>query len=181
MVEASMTPETRPDPAVAAAERALDGARVAAGEEYLAALKRLGLEPDALCWVYDPDSDETHLAIVTSMAERVGGLSIYKLLFRAYEAAATPREIDPFIVSVYGPRSDFGARLRKLLGGMAKRGLFSVPERTAAQVLFTDAEGSGRLVVLSRGVYAAEEGRRSAADDLRRFQRFERRVKALAA
>lgn len=181
MVEALVTPEERPDPALEAAKRALDEARVAAGKEYLAALSGLGLEPDALCWVYDPDADETHLAIVTSMAERVGGLSIYKLLFRAYEAAATPREIDPFIVSVYGPKSDFGVRIRKLLSKMAKRGLFAVPERTAAEVLFTDIGGTGRLVVLGRGVYVAKEGRRSAADDLRRFQRFERRVKALAA
>ncbi len=180
MVEGLVKPEFTPDPVVEAAERALDAARVAAGKEYLAALNGLGLEPDVLCWVYDADADEMQLAIVTSMAERVEGLSIYKLLFRAYEASATPREIDPFIVSVYGPRSHFGMALRRHLGGMARCGTFSSPER-AAMFTMTNAGASGRLVVLGRGVYAAKEGRRSAAEDLQRFKRFQRRVEALAA
>ena len=180
MVEAFMKPEFAPDPRVEAAERSLDAAREAAGRDYLVALNRLGLEPDVLCWAYDVDADEMQLAIVTSMAERVESLSIYKLLFRAYEAAATPREIDPFIVSVYGPKSDFGVKLRRFLGGLAQRGTFSTPER-AARFVMTDTGASGRLVVLGKGVYVATEGRRTAAEDLRRFMSFERRVQALAA
>ncbi len=180
MAEAFMIPEMGADPLVEAAERALDETRVVAGREYLAALARLGLDPDVLCWVYDADHDEMQLAIVTTMAERVDGLSIYKLLFRAYEAAATPREIDPFIVSVYGPGSDFGVTLRRHLGGMAKRGMFSTPEQ-AARFAMTKAGVSGRLVVPGKGVYVATEGRRSAAEDLKRFQYFQRRVRALAA
>lgn len=175
-----MNPEMAPDPAVGAAERALDAARVGAGKEYLAALNALGLKPDVLCWVYEVEEGEMQLAIVTSMAERVGGLSIYKLLFRAYEAAATPREINPFIVSVYGPKSNFGVKLRRVLGGLAERGTFSVPERAALFTL-TDTGASGRRVVLGRGVYVASEGRRSAAEDLKRFRHFQRRVEALAA
>lgn len=180
MVEALMIPEFVSDPAVEAAERALDETRVIAGGQYHRTLKDLGLEPDVLCWVYEADRNELQLAIVTSMAERIDGLSIYKLLFRAYEAAATPREIDPLIVSIYGPRSDFGATLRRHLGALAQRGTFSTPQR-AALFAMTNAGASGRLVVLGKGVYAASEGHRSAAEDLKRFQRFQRRVRALAA
>lgn len=180
MAEAVMIPEMGPDPLAAAAERALDEARLLAGKEYLAALANLGLDPDVLCWVYDADRGEMQLAIVTSMAERIGSLSIYKLLFRAYEAAATPREVDPFIVSVYGPKSDFGMKLRQTLGGFGKRGRFSTPERAALFTL-TNTGASGRQVVLGKGVYVATEGRRSAADDVKRFERFARRVRALAA
>ena len=51
----------------------------------------------------------------------------------------------------------------------------------ALTFVLTNAGASKRLVVLGRGVYVAREGRRSAAEDLRRFHRFERRVEALAA
>lgn len=180
MAETLVIPEKGPDPVVEAAERALDERRMLAGKDYLAALRRLGLAPDVLCWVYTADHGEMHLAIVTSMAERVDSLSIYKLLFRAYEAAATPRDIDPFIVSVYGPRSDLGMKLHQHLGEMAKRGTFSTPEKAALFTL-TNAAPSGRHVVLGRGVYVAEEGRRSAADDLQRWRHFQRSVEALAA
>ncbi len=175
-----MIPEKGSDPLVEAAERALDETRVVAGREYLAALSRLGLDPDVLCWVFDADHDEMQLAIVTTMAERVDSLSIYKLLFRAYDAAATPREIDPFIVSVYAPGSNFGVTLRRHLGGMAKRGTFTTQD-LAARFAMTKTGASGRLVVPGKGVYVASDGHRSAVEDLKRFQHFQHRVRALAA
>lgn len=177
MVEVS----TRIDPQLEAdAEGALDAQRVQAGKEYLDALHRLGLEPDVLCWVYDAIDNEIELAIVTSMAERVESLQIYRLLFRAYEAAATPREIDPFIVSIYGSNSFFGITLRENISDLTADGAFSSPEN--AKRFVTVIQGSaGFKVVLARGVYARKELRRSAAEDLRRWGRFKQNVEAVAA
>ncbi len=151
-----------------------------AGKEYLDALHRLGLEPDVFCWIYDAVEDGIELAIVTSIAERIGSLDIYKLLFRAYEAAATPRDIDPFIVSIYGPNSFYGAMLREHIRTLAADGAFSDPGN--ATRFTTVMENSAELkVMLARGVYARGDTRRSAAQDLKRWSRFKQNVEALAA
>lgn len=172
---------SRVDPQLnAAAEDALDAQRVQAGKEYLDALHRLGLEPDVLCWVYDAIESEIELAIVTSMAERIESLEIYRLLFRAYEAAATPREIDPFIVSIYGPNSSFGITLRESISNLTTDGAFSSLENTKRFVFSIEGPARSKFV-LARGVYTRKELRKSAAEDLRRWGRFKRNVEAVAA
>jgi hypothetical protein len=44
------------------------------------------------------------LVIVTSLFDFVGPLRLMRLLFDAYDAAATPKEIDPFILRLHSPK-----------------------------------------------------------------------------
>jgi hypothetical protein len=83
--------------------RALSAQHLKAGKDYLAALNMLGLHPMFLGWGREVDSGEWLLGMVTSIVEAGGPLALNKLLFQAYNAEATPREISPFIVRVYSP------------------------------------------------------------------------------
>ena len=74
-----------------------------AGEDYLAALRRLGLRPLFLGWGLEMTSKQWLLVMVTSIIDAGGPLALNRLLFKAYNAEATPREISPFIVRVYSP------------------------------------------------------------------------------
>lgn len=74
-----------------------------AGEDYLAALRKLGLHPAFLGWGREVASKQWLLVMVTSIVDAGGPLALNKLLFAAYNAEATPKEISPFIVRVYSP------------------------------------------------------------------------------
>jgi hypothetical protein len=74
-----------------------------AGEDYLQALKRLGLNPNFLGWGWEAAKERWHLVLVTSIVDAGGPLALNRLLFRAYNANATPKEISPFIVRVFSP------------------------------------------------------------------------------
>jgi hypothetical protein len=74
-----------------------------AGEDYLQALRRLGLNPNFLGWGWEANKKQWHLVLVTSIVDAGGPLALNKLLFRAYNANATPKEISPFIVRVFSP------------------------------------------------------------------------------
>lgn len=82
--------------------------RLEAGREYFDALKKLGFTPDALLWAHAGGSAHDapmELVIVTAWVDTIGPKAIYDLLFEAYDASATPREIDPFIVSLFSPQT----------------------------------------------------------------------------
>jgi len=75
-----------------------------AGADYLAALKKLGLHPTFLGWGREVNTEQWVLVMVTSIIDAAGGpLALNTLLFKAYNAEATPRAISPFIVRVYSP------------------------------------------------------------------------------
>jgi hypothetical protein len=74
------------------------------GQDYLAALRSLKLEPEALFWAYDNGIDQFVLVLVTSLFDFAGPLALTQLLFDAYNSAATPKEIDPFIIRLHSPR-----------------------------------------------------------------------------
>jgi hypothetical protein len=74
-----------------------------AGQEYLDALVSLGLTPAFLGWGWDPVAKQWLLVLVTSIVDAGGPLALNSLLFRAYNAKATPREISPFSVRVFSP------------------------------------------------------------------------------
>jgi hypothetical protein len=82
--------------------------RLKAGRDYLASLRKLGFEPEAAFWAL-PGSDESEdnyqLIIISSWVHTIGPLAVYDLLFEAYDASATPKEIDPFCVSLFSPKS----------------------------------------------------------------------------
>src|SRR5215475_7475296 len=74
-----------------------------AGQDYLDALVSLGLVPHFLGWGWERETKEWLLVLVTSIVDAGGPLALNRLLFRAYNAKATPKEISPFIVRVYSP------------------------------------------------------------------------------
>ncbi len=81
----------------------LDLVRREAGSEYLAALRTLGLRPDALFWSFDKVESRFVMMLVTEMVDFKGPLAVADLLFQAYNASATPKEIDPFVVRLHSP------------------------------------------------------------------------------
>jgi hypothetical protein len=90
-----------------------------AGREYLERLNALGLEPEGLFWVladlaFDPAAKPTlegpwtrtpewRLFLATSTYDEAGPLTIYRLLFRAYNASLLPKTISPFLLQLTSP------------------------------------------------------------------------------
>ena len=90
----------------------LDVSRQNAGGHYLDALRKLGLDPVALFWAYDTVVKSFVLVLITEFFDYKGPYEISKLLFKAYNAAATPREIDPFIIRLHSPAQSAIRNLR---------------------------------------------------------------------
>ena len=74
-----------------------------AGNDYFDALVSLGLIPAFLGWGWEPATSQWMLVLVTSIVDAGGPLALNRLLFRAYNAKATPKEISPFIVRIFSP------------------------------------------------------------------------------
>lgn len=85
------------------ASRPVSAEYLRAGDEYLVALRALGLNPNFLGWGWDVAAGQWVLVLVTSIIDAGGPLALNKLLFDAYAANATPREISPFMVRVFSP------------------------------------------------------------------------------
>jgi hypothetical protein len=81
----------------------LPAERLKAGEKYLASLRSLGLHPHFLGWGWEKAVKQWVLVLVTSIVDAGGPLALNRLLFAAYNASATPRDISPFVVRVYSP------------------------------------------------------------------------------
>ena len=81
----------------------LDLKRKKAGGEYLDALTGLGLRVNALLRMYDLSEQRFVLALATELFDFKGPHGVSNLLFKAYNASATPKEIDPFIVRLHSP------------------------------------------------------------------------------
>jgi hypothetical protein len=74
-----------------------------AGQDYLDALAALGLTPHFLGWGWERATKQWLLVLVTSVVDAGGPLALNRLLFRAFNAKATPKDISPFIVRVFSP------------------------------------------------------------------------------
>lgn len=83
------------------ASRAVPPEYLTAGGDYLKALRKLGLNPNFLGWGWEIAGERWILVLVTSIIDAGGPLALNKLLFHAYNAEATPKEISPFIVRVF--------------------------------------------------------------------------------
>ena len=170
-------------------QRDLGVARYDAGAEYLDALRRLKLEPEALFWAYDRTLEQLVLVVVTSLFDFVGPLPLMRLLFDAYNAAATPKEIDPFILRLHSPkhalyraaRVHIGNRFDKAdLKGRALDRATIAGELTPpviASFRAGDLESFGTWVYKSTPVAAKTK----TVDQERKWRRFESAVHALAA
>lgn len=146
-----------------------------AGAEYLASLRKLGLEPEVLAWGFCSPDARMELVLISSWVDTAGPKALYDLLFAAYDASATPKAINPFIVSVYSPKSVLGDQL----AGMIDHARHDprLPDQKGALLVL----GMGEVVVPAAMVYTAKPSRRSKMEELRRFRRFERGITALAA
>lgn len=86
-----------------------------AGAEYYTSLRRLGFDPDVLFWAFDRELDEFALILVSPAYDEIGPLAISKVLFRAYEASITPKEISPFVVRLFSPRQSFWQAVSRII------------------------------------------------------------------
>lgn len=86
-----------------------------AGAEYLTALQKLGLDPECLFWAEDEIIGIPVLVLVTRQVDRVGPLALSRLLFKAFNAAATPNEINPFLVRLHSPEQSIIQELGKVV------------------------------------------------------------------
>lgn len=74
-----------------------------AGAVYLRAVRSLGLDPMFAGWGWDTIASQWLLVLVTSIVDAGGPLALNQLLFKAYNAEATPKQISPFIIRVMSP------------------------------------------------------------------------------
>ncbi|TRC92180.1 hypothetical protein FJV76_32285 [Mesorhizobium sp. WSM4303] len=96
---------------------AIDERFLIAGQEYGDALAELGLDPHALFWAYDRDEKRHVLVLITDFFDFKGPLEISRQLFRAYNASATPQEIDPFVVRLHSVNQMVGGSLNNFVSG----------------------------------------------------------------
>lgn len=162
-----------------------------AGQEYLDAVVSLGLIPAFLGWGWDPAASQWLLVLVTSIVDAGGPLRLNRLLFRAYNAKATPKEISPFIVQIFSPEviptaggADFWLLGEKNLTASPVPGK-SDPSARPTKIENIQKKFMG-LELESRNSYQTLPG---AADKMLRgyharhddWQRFKRKIERLAA
>lgn len=152
--------------------------RRGAGEEFLCALRKLGLNPDALLWAFETNANNRMvLILMTSFFDYAGPLEVSRLLFKAYNASAIPSEINPFIVRLHSPRQAFGRELMRLK-----------PSITDSATGRSVPAGSGTLWAWEEGLSFAFDGvlkfpsrASTTVEQSRRWHRFSQNVDRLAA
>lgn len=170
------------------ASRPVSAQYLTAGQDYRDALVALGLIPAFLGWGWDPVEKEWSLLLVTSIVDAGGPLALNRLLFRAYNAKATPKQISPFMVRIVSPEmiQDGTKSQLWLLGTKDLRVSLTdkpgVPATEIKNMSFTFAGLELEMI----NTYAALPGAKEKAfagyhERRHEWQRFRRRVEALAA
>jgi hypothetical protein len=162
-----------------------------AGQEYLDAMVSLGLIPAFLGWGWDPAASQWMLVLVTSNVDAGGPLALNRLLFRAYNAKATPKEISPFIVRIFSPeiipaQSDFWLLGEKNLTVQGVPGKVKNPRalelqkitNVQKQFMGLELETVNSYQTLPGAVHKALGGYHARHKD---WQLFKRKVERLAA
>lgn len=154
----------------------LEPGKLDAGKEFNRELLKLGLDAELCTWVYDDVLRHHVLVIVTDFFDFKGPLAISRLLFKAYNASALPKEIDPFTVRLHSAKQDFG----RLLIEAAQERVVSSPDPDVARyeffIEFAEFGFNHEWVVQRR-----ESMNKSAGELIRSWDRFERNVDRLAA
>lgn len=146
-----------------------------AGRDFWDALKHLGLIPEALFWGQDKTIGEFVLVLITSHFDTNGPKEIYRLLTRAYNLAATPAAISPFIIRLHSPLQTISQAILE--------GKYSIDGDLA---YFTLERGD--LVYRDKWIYTAKYKngsvkvkKLSPIDRSRQWNRFKANVERLAA
>jgi hypothetical protein len=155
----------------------IDVTRKKAGADYLTALKRFGLDPEALFWAWDRVDEQLILILVTRFFDVVGPLAVSQILFKAYNAAITPGEIDPFIVRVHSPNHNMIKTMTEALVRFQKQVVDTGKAPGADRGIFTNPTIS--IPMADVYVWNRVKGNSLGLQDRWRF--IERRVDALAA
>jgi hypothetical protein len=163
-------------------------ARYDAGRDYLKALRALDLEPESLFWAFDRAIDQFVLVLVTSFFDYAGPLALSELLFKAYRAAATPAEIDPFILRLHSPKQTI---YRELLFALMTTGTIEAGwqiDDYYRAVLAGDRQQTGvfkfnyaELEGFGAWIYTAKKKQTKLIDVARPWDRFSHKIEALAA
>jgi hypothetical protein len=112
--------------------------------------------------------------LVTSWTDNIGPKAIYDLLFEAYDVSATPREIDPFVVTLISPQTQVANDLKAALVTMRQENFG--PEHRPMFIL-----GMLDYTTIPQWIVSHREVKPARFEDLRRFAAFQRNVTALAA
>jgi hypothetical protein len=133
-------------------------------------------------WAHDDTVGGFVLVLITQFFDFKGPLEISKLLFKAYNSAGTPREVDPFIVRLHSPDQKI---VRELMPrGLAKE-VFKTDKVTHEPIgepIKIENVKFGDLMFCHDWVYKFQlPPKRNSVELLRRWQRFERNVDRLAA
>jgi hypothetical protein len=159
------------------AMHALPADYLKAGADYLAALRKLGLDPEGLLWAYDRTISEFALVLITSQFDHVGPTEIYRSLTAAYNLAATPSEISPFIVRLHSPKQAIVTELRRAYGWDVR--VDSLDDKFTPVIQYSMDVGDLNFAI--DWVYQIRDRKLAPAERARRWQRFQRNVEALAA
>ena len=150
--------------------------RLKAGREYLAALRKLGFNPDAVLWAGVGGiaaEGAMELLIVTTWADNIGSKAVYDLLFEAYDASATPKEIDPFTVSLFSPQTQVAVDLSNAVKTIKSE---QNPEIRPMIVL-----GMVDYYTIPSWIISYKVSKSTRFEDARKFHAFQRNVANLAA
>lgn len=157
----------------------LDEERLKAGANYLAALRALGLEPEALFWAWDRVETRFVLMLVTRYFDIVGPAEVSKLLFKAYNKACTPREIDPFILRLHSPDHTMIRTLTDAVSSLQIQ-LVDTGEIVGEDVI-SSVFDTGHIAFPMKDIYVWKDVRRPGVDLLRKWKFISRKVDGLAA
>lgn len=153
-----------------------------AARDYGAALRNLGMDIDGLMWVYDSLEHRHVLLLITDFFDQRGPLEVSEMLFKAYNASATPQEIDPFIVRLHSINH---TRSEEILAHASGDWLANVFDRDGTPKIknlgYTSITVGGLEIRPEWVLFANRPQNRSSVEVNRRWKRFARNVEAIAA
>jgi hypothetical protein len=160
-------------------EYALPSGHMKAAVDYLSALRKLGLTPEAVLWAYDEVFEDYVLILLTDHFDKAGPTEIYRLLTRAYNAAATPKKISPFSIRLHSPKQNIAQIIRD-----ASASMLSVQKRGGPY----DSSGKQNLFLKFNELWIRwdwvvhyKATKRTPVERAQEWRRFSERVERLAA
>ena len=161
------------------ASEALPAKYLSAGAEYLQALSALSLHPSFLGWGWETSAKQWVLVLVTSIVDAGGPLALNDLLFKAYNARATPKEISPFLVRVFSPEIVPDDLL--LIGEKNLTVVAAKDKNTASKVLNISKAFLGIELEMTNSYQTLPQRKRKFLERRKEWDRFKASVERLAA